>query len=74
MKKNNRKLFGTVSALALTLTLATTTIGSLAAPLPAKAAEATATTAPYRNVMYYGDWSIWGGEGNFIQKIFLLAN
>ena len=68
MKKNNRKLFGTVSALALTLTLATTTIGSLAAPLPAKAAEATATTAPYRNVMYYGDWSIWGGEGNFYPK------
>ena len=24
--------------------------------------------APYRNVMYYGDWSIWGGEGNFYPK------
>lgn len=23
---------------------------------------------PYRNVMYYGDWSIWGGEGNFFPK------
>ena len=21
-----------------------------------------------RNVMYYGDWSIWGGEGNFYPK------
>lgn len=22
----------------------------------------------YRNVMYYGDWSIWGGQGNFYPK------
>ncbi|MCB2729448.1 chitinase, partial [Listeria monocytogenes] len=22
----------------------------------------------YRNVMYYGDWSIWGGEGTFYPK------
>lgn len=25
-------------------------------------------TTNYRNVMYYGDWSIWGGEGNFYPK------
>jgi chitinase len=22
----------------------------------------------YRNVMYYGDWSVWGGQGNFVPK------
>ncbi|NVY96371.1 chitinase [Lactobacillus sp. DCY120] len=27
-----------------------------------------ATSSPYRNVMYYGDWSIWGGQGNFYPK------
>lgn len=25
-------------------------------------------SAGYRNVMYYGDWSIWGGENNFYPK------
>lgn len=25
-------------------------------------------TAPYRNVMYYGDWSVWGGQGNQYPK------
>ena len=24
--------------------------------------------APYRNVMYYGDWSVWGGQGNQYPK------
>ena len=27
-----------------------------------------ASTQKYRNVMYYGDWSIWGGQGNFYPK------
>lgn len=26
------------------------------------------TTGNYRNVMYYGDWSIWGGQGMFYPK------
>ncbi|WP_454052893.1 glycosyl hydrolase family 18 protein [Clostridium sp. Marseille-Q7071] len=26
------------------------------------------SSAGKRNVMYYGDWSIWGGEGNFYPK------
>ncbi|WP_066889457.1 glycosyl hydrolase family 18 protein [Clostridium nigeriense] len=26
------------------------------------------STQKYRNVMYYGDWSIWGGQGNFYPK------
>ncbi|WP_187137672.1 immunoglobulin-like domain-containing protein [Listeria grandensis] len=32
------------------------------------AVEEKATTAKYRNVMYYGDWSIWGGQDNFYPK------
>lgn len=27
-----------------------------------------ATTPKYKNVMYYGDWSVWGGQGNFYPK------
>lgn len=48
---------------------------SLAAPLlnketnvHAEEAQEITRQAPYRNVMYYGDWSIWGGEGNFYPK------
>lgn len=26
------------------------------------------TTGTLRNVLYYGDWSIWGGQGNFYPK------
>lgn len=25
----------------------------------------------YRNVMYYGDWSIWGGQETSIRRTFL---
>lgn len=31
-------------------------------------AETVSDTQNYRNVMYYGDWSIWGGQGNFYPK------
>ncbi|WP_165003743.1 MULTISPECIES: glycosyl hydrolase family 18 protein [unclassified Enterococcus] len=34
----------------------------------AEEAKQTAEAKSYRNVMYYGDWSIWGGEGNFYPK------
>jgi len=27
-----------------------------------------AVSAPYRNVIYYGDWSIWGGQDNYYPK------
>ncbi len=65
---NMKKIFGSVSVLALGLSLGVaTTTSVLVAPLPANAAT-TDATAPYRNVMYYGDWSIWGGEGNFYPK------
>jgi chitinase len=48
---------------------------SLATPLlnkqtnvHAEEAQEITRATPYRNVMYYGDWSIWGGEGNFYPK------
>ncbi|WP_197914086.1 glycosyl hydrolase family 18 protein [Listeria sp. PSOL-1] len=33
-----------------------------------KKQENAKTTVPYRNVMYYGDWSVWGGQGNYYPK------
>ncbi|MBC1800512.1 DUF5011 domain-containing protein [Listeria booriae] len=32
------------------------------------AVEKSTTASKYRNVMYYGDWSIWGGQDNFYPK------
>lgn len=45
-------------------------LGSSVAPVPVKAAEALedVQASGYRNVMYYGDWSIWGGQGMFYPK------
>ncbi|MGL4623582.1 MAG: glycoside hydrolase family 18 protein, partial [Culicoidibacterales bacterium] len=41
-------------------------------PLITQASEMKVTTTQVsnqkRNVMYYGDWSIWGGQGNFYPK------
>lgn len=42
-------------------------LGSFAVPVTAKAEEASQASG-YRNVMYYGDWSIWGGQGMFYPK------
>lgn len=42
-------------------------LAGYAEPLTVQAAE-NSQTAGYRNVMYYGDWSIWGGQGNFYPK------
>ena len=43
------------------------TIGELSI-VNAEEIQQTEQQATYRNVMYYGDWSIWGGEGNFYPK------
>ena len=32
------------------------------------AVEYTKDSGRLKNVMYYGDWSIWGGQGNFYPK------
>ncbi|MGL5820461.1 MAG: glycosyl hydrolase family 18 protein [Sarcina sp.] len=52
------------------LTLSAIFTGAMASYLPVKEAAATenVTTSTKRNVMYYGDWSIWGGQGNFYPK------
>ena len=34
----------------------------------AEEAQEITKKASYRNVMYYGDWSIWGGEQEFYPK------
>lgn len=63
--KNNVKKYASI------LTLATIFMGTTISVLPTKdanAAEQEVTKSTKRNVMYYGDWSIWGGEGNFYPK------
>ncbi|MBC1417470.1 glycosyl hydrolase family 18 protein [Listeria fleischmannii] len=63
MKKLKKKIFSMISIAALVLSgFAITQVN-----LPEKSVQAAETTK-YRNVMYYGDWSIWGGEGNFYPK------
>lgn len=42
-------------------------LGGTAPPIQAKASN-TPQASDYRNVMYYGDWSIWGGQGTFYPK------
>lgn len=63
LKQVSKKIFSLALATVLGLGLA----GGYAAPATVKAATSTQTPA-YRNVMYYGDWSIWGGQGNFYPK------
>ncbi len=59
MKKLHNRIFSLLTALAMVFTLFS------GVTLTAQAKE----NAPvYRNVMYYGDWSIWGGQGNFYPK------
>lgn len=62
--KKGLKKFRSVST---ALLLAFGMMAGYAAPLTANAAEVT-QAADYRNVMYYGDWSIWGGQGMFYPK------
>ncbi|MGL4656794.1 MAG: glycosyl hydrolase family 18 protein [Sarcina sp.] len=52
------------------LTLSAMVTGGLVSFLPAQEAIAVEkqTNQVKRNVMYYGDWSIWGGQGNFYPK------
>lgn len=66
MKKVTKRVVSVVSVLLLVVSLfASSVLGSVGnSSVKAKAA----TTSQYRNVMYYGDWSIWGGEGQFYPK------
>ncbi|MFI3176478.1 MAG: glycosyl hydrolase family 18 protein [Eubacteriales bacterium] len=40
-------------------------VASILMPTSTASATTTSSTTELRNVMYYGDWSIWGGQGNF---------
>ncbi|MBC2174306.1 glycosyl hydrolase family 18 protein [Listeria booriae] len=66
MKKVTKRVVSVVSVLLLVVSLfASSVLGSIGnSSVKAKAAS----TPQYRNVMYYGDWSIWGGEGQFYPK------
>ncbi|MGL5346263.1 MAG: glycosyl hydrolase family 18 protein [Peptostreptococcaceae bacterium] len=43
-------------------------VGLATASALEKEVEIVNTNSQKRNVMYYGDWSIWGGQGNFYPK------
>ncbi|MBA3927730.1 glycosyl hydrolase family 18 protein [Listeria rustica] len=62
MKKGTKRIFGSLVVVLLGLSLVLS--GLLGAPKVA-AAE---SKSPYRNVMYYGDWSIGESEGKFYPK------
>lgn len=64
LKKVFRKNVNVLSALVLVVS---SLVLSLSVLVPSKTVEA-AEPSQYRNVMYYGDWSIWGGEDNFYPK------
>ncbi|WP_051226799.1 glycosyl hydrolase family 18 protein [Butyrivibrio sp. MC2013] len=57
-----RKRFGSLVVMALTLIMVFATVIS---PLGAKKALAASEAPAYRNVMYYGEWSIYSGQKNF---------
>ncbi|MBO0472036.1 fibronectin type III domain-containing protein [Enterococcus sp. DIV0242_7C1] len=64
MKKVFRK---NVNVLSLLVLIASSLVLSLSGIASTKVVQA-AESPKYRNVMYYGDWSIWGGEENFYPK------
>ena len=65
--KKNLKTFVAFSA--ITALLLTNGIPTNALAKYSDTTEVTSqATTGLRNVMYYGDWSIWGGQGNFYPK------
>lgn len=67
MIRKNLKTFVALSA--ITTLLFASTISVKAISKSSDTTEITSqSTTKLRNVMYYGDWSIWGGQGNFYTK------
>ncbi|WP_249029323.1 glycosyl hydrolase family 18 protein [Tannockella kyphosi] len=62
-----KRLLSLTMVLALVASSFSSSLGILnvAAEATTTTTTTTTTTSEYRNVMYYGDWSIWGGQGNF---------
>ncbi|MBC1501497.1 LPXTG cell wall anchor domain-containing protein [Listeria weihenstephanensis] len=65
MKKRTKQIFGSLTAILLVLSIALSGILGIVNTPKVAAAEAK---SPYRNVMYYGDWSITESEGKFYPK------
>lgn len=60
--KKSKKLISGIATFSMVL-------GMVAGISPAKSVKADVKTVnTKRNVMYYGDWSIWGGQGMFYPK------
>ncbi|WP_163654586.1 glycosyl hydrolase family 18 protein [Listeria sp. PSOL-1] len=57
-----------VGMLSMTAINGISPIVSVAKENPTVKQVSAKTTVPYRNVMYYGDWSVWGGQGNYYPK------
>ncbi|MBO3326945.1 glycoside hydrolase family 18 protein [Clostridium perfringens] len=67
MIRKNLKTFVALSA--ITTLLFASTISVKVISKSSDTTEITSqSTTKLRNVMYYGDWSIWGGQGNFYTK------
>ena len=67
LKKRAKKLvvFCTLTSILLGTTIATFPVTTVQA---SEKQTQSQRQNQKRNVMYYGDWSIWGGQGNFYPK------
>lgn len=65
-----RKVLKTAVCIFTSLALVLGTFGStpFTRKAEAKTVETKSNKSVKRNVLYYGDWSIWGGQGNFYPK------
>ena len=63
-----RKVLTTSAVAALLATTFAPTLQAFAYTTQDSVTTTQTATKMKRNVMYYGDWSIWGGQGNFYPK------
>ena len=64
-----RRAFMKMNKIVVCFTVASILLGASAIVMPGENVSAVeSATHAKRNVMYYGDWSIWGGQGNFYPK------
>ena len=69
-KRNS--LFGRVCSYVLTFVLVLSmALGCVVLPQRVSTSVKAATTAKYRNVMYYGEWSVYAGQKNLLSCIIL---
>ena len=61
--KKKKRLLGLILALVMLVSCLPASV--FAAANATKAAAPKPPHYPYRNVMYYGDWSVYGGQHNF---------